>query len=97
MALIACPNCENTIDSKAQECPHCGIQKKPKSRPKNHIICPNPNCGYEGKVARKARGSLLTGLILCCLFLLPGLIYFMFMSGYRYYCPNCKMQIAQDN
>ncbi len=61
------------------------------------MICPNPNCGYEGRPRRKARGSFLVGLILCCFFLLPGLIYFMFMSGYYYHCPKCKIQIGADN
>lgn len=43
------------------------------------MICPNPNCGYEGPARRKARGSILVGLVLC---LLPGILYFMFMRGY---------------
>ncbi len=61
------------------------------------MICPNPNCGYEGRSRKRARGSLLIGLILCSFFLLPGILYFMLMSGYRYYCPCCDMQIAVDN
>ena len=61
------------------------------------IICPNPNCGYRGRARRKARGSVLVGLVLCLFFLLPGILYFMFKGGYRYYCPNCGMQIAADN
>ena len=61
------------------------------------MICPNPNCGYEGRPRKRARGSLLLGLILCAFFIIPGLLYFMLMSGYRYYCPYCDMQIATDN
>lgn len=64
---------------------------------KKCIICPNPNCGYTGPVERKARGNALVGLLLCCLCLLPGILYFLFMSGFRYYCPKCGMQIAADN
>lgn len=60
------------------------------------MICPNSNCGYKGKPARKARGSLIVGLLLCLLFLLPGLLYFMLRSGYRYLCPNCGLQIASE-
>ena len=63
----------------------------------NLMICPNVNCGYKGKIQKKARGSVIIGLILCCCFLLPGILYFMFMSGYRYYCPKCRMQVSSDN
>ena len=61
------------------------------------MICPNPNCGYRGKPKRKARGSVLVGLLLLCFFLLPGILYFIFKSGYRYSCPKCGLQIAADN
>ena len=61
------------------------------------IICPNTNCNYKGPAKRKSRGSIVVGLILCCFFILPGLIYFMLKSGYRYSCPNCGMQISVDN
>lgn len=61
------------------------------------IICPNPNCGYKGKPNKIARGSTIVGIILCFFFLLPGILYFMFKSGYRYSCPNCGMQTSVDN
>lgn len=64
---------------------------------KDNIICPNPNCDYKGTAKRTARGSTLVGLILLCFFILPGLLYFMFKSGYRYTCPKCGMQIRIDN
>ena len=61
------------------------------------IICPNNRCRYRGPAKEKARGSVLVGLFLCCFFLLPGILYFMLKSGYRYSCPNCGMQIGSDN
>ena len=61
-----------------------------------NIICPNPN-GYRGPADRKARGSILVGLVLCLFFQIPGVLYFVFMSGYRYVCPNCGMQVGNDN
>ena len=64
---------------------------------KGEIICPNPNCGYRGPAKIRLRGSALVGLILLCFFILPGLLYFMFKSGYRYTCPKCGMQIRSDN
>jgi hypothetical protein len=61
------------------------------------IICPNPKCDFQGRPRRKARGSILVGLILLCIFFFPGLLYFMFCSGYRYFCPKCGLQVAVDN
>lgn len=61
------------------------------------MICPNPNCGYKGEPNKQARGSVFIGIILCCFFLLPGILYFMFKSGYRYICPQCGMQIRNEN
>lgn len=60
------------------------------------IICPNPNCDYKGPAKATPRGSFVVGLFLCLFFLLPGIIYFMFMAGYRYNCPKCGMQISSD-
>ena len=62
-----------------------------------NIICPNPNCGFRGKARRRARGNTFIGLILCLFFLIPGVLYFIFKSGYRYFCPNCNMQIGSDS
>jgi hypothetical protein len=62
-----------------------------------NIICPNPRCDYQGPARRVARGSFLVGFILLCLFILPGLLYFMLKSGYRYYCPKCGLQVGADN
>jgi hypothetical protein len=60
------------------------------------IICPNPNCGYKGPPKRVARGSMLTGCFLMLLFVLPGLLYFMFKGGYRTLCPRCGLQLSTD-
>ena len=57
------------------------------------IICPNPQCGYIGPPKKEARGSLLVAILLCFLFLLPGLIYMIAMSGYNYVCPRCGVHI----
>lgn len=61
------------------------------------IICPNPNCDYSGKPRRKARGSTILACILLLFFLLPGILYIAFRGGYRYYCPNCGLQLGTDN
>jgi hypothetical protein len=61
------------------------------------IICPNPNCGYRGLATQTPRGNVAVGCLLSLFFLLPGIIYFIFMQGYRYTCPKCGMQISADN
>ena len=63
----------------------------------HQIICPNPNCGYHGPAKKKSRGNFLVGVILCFFFLLPGILYFMLKSGYRYLCPKCGVQVGNDN
>jgi hypothetical protein len=60
------------------------------------IICPNPACGYSGPGKRIAKGSQLAGCLLCLLFLLPGLLYLMIMSGSHIVCPKCGLQIRDE-
>jgi hypothetical protein len=54
------------------------------------MVCPNPNCGYRGPAAVKAKGSRLALWILLATFILPGLIYAMFFSGQVHCCPACR-------
>lgn len=61
------------------------------------IVCPNPNCGYIGPGDKIARGSTIVGILLLLCWILPGIIYFMFFSGYRTCCPRCQCQINNDN
>src|SRR5579863_966040 len=107
-ATIRCPYCSEVILALAKKCKHCGefiahrqsaqVATARKSQPvrAGDIICPNPQCGYQGPPRREARGSCLVGLILLLFFLLPGILYFMFKRGYRYYCPRCGIQIGAD-
>jgi hypothetical protein len=61
------------------------------------IICPNARCGYVGYPRRAARGSIAVGCLLTLIFLVPGILYFLFFSGYRYLCPNCGVQLSAEN
>ena len=61
------------------------------------IVCPNPNCGYVGPGQKIARGSTIIGILLLLCWILPGIIYFMFFSGYRTCCPRCQCQLNNDN
>jgi len=60
------------------------------------IICQNPNCDYTGPSKKIARGSLLVMFFLLLLGILPGILYMIFRSGYRYSCPRCGMQLHTD-
>ena len=64
---------------------------------RGEIVCPNPNCGYVGRGDKIARGSTIVGILLLLCWILPGIIYFMFFSGYRTICPRCQCQINNDN
>src|SRR6266403_2723696 len=96
MPLTKCPECSREVSSHATSCPHCGFplaaaptRIAPQNLGPGDIICPNPQCGYVGPPKKEARGSLLVAILLCFLFLLPGLIYMIAMSGYNYVCPRC--------
>jgi hypothetical protein len=60
------------------------------------IICPNCQCLYRGEPRKEPRGSVLIGLLLCLFFLAPGLLYFGLTEGYRYYCPQCGLQLGES-
>jgi hypothetical protein len=64
---------------------------------RGEIVCPNLNCGYVGRGDKIARGSTIVGILLLLCWILPGIIYFMFFSGYRTCCPRCQCQINNDN
>jgi len=61
------------------------------------IICPNANCGYKGPAKKKSRGSSIVFIVLLMFGILPGILYAVFRSGYRYECPQCGIAISADN
>jgi hypothetical protein len=63
----------------------------------NEIICPNPNCGYIGPAIRRNRGNMVVALLLMLLFVVPGLFYALFTSGYDYFCPRCNMKLRTEH
>jgi hypothetical protein len=100
--LVNCPKCNEQIEiPRATAVPlplpisRPPVQPEP-PRPKlnpGDIICPNPQCGYIGPPKKEARGSIVVAILLCLLFLLPGLIYMAAMSGYNYIRPRCGVHI----
>ncbi len=61
------------------------------------IVCPNPNCGYVGRPRIESRGSILFLILLNCLCLFPGFIYWVMSRGHRTYCSRCGCLIASQN
>ncbi len=100
-----CPECGNVVVVPQEAPPPVPIQEVPPTVPtattqplgiagRHWIICPNPNCGYRGAPRRESRGSIIIAIILCCLFIVPGLIYLVLVSGYDYMCPQCGIQVG---
>ena len=103
-AAIKCPFCSEAILADAKKCKHCGefLDRRNASAPAavlgpGDVICPNPNCRYQGPPRKVARGSILVALLLLCCFILPGVLYAIFMQGYRYHCPRCGLQLASES
>jgi hypothetical protein len=61
------------------------------------IICPNPNCGYRGPGDRQSKGSGVIAVLLLLLWILPGLLYILFWSGYVVKCPQCGMKVRDES
>jgi DNA-directed RNA polymerase subunit RPC12/RpoP len=54
------------------------------------------NCHAEVKPKKKSKGCLLILIPLLFLYIVPGVIYALFYSGYIYKCPKCDHNINID-
>ena len=100
-ATKRCHNCGKEILAEAIKCKHCKefLSDTPLGREFAHeaIICSNKNCNFKGLPRKVRRANVGLGCLLCLVFFLPGIFYFMFKNGYNYFCPNCGLQIRSDN
>lgn len=53
-----------------------------------------PVCGSHATPKRVPKGSIVVLIILLFLWILPGLLYLIFCSGYVYKCPTCGAKLA---
>jgi DNA-directed RNA polymerase subunit RPC12/RpoP len=105
---MKCRYCAEPIRKDATKCRHCGEfvsgHQEPTAKQEARTLTPNvargevlcPTCRYVGVPDRKSKGSILVGLFLCLFWLLPGIIYFICMNGYRYSCPRCGIKILKE-
>jgi len=94
---VASPISANTVSKVTPPIPVATVSPTRRQPARGDIVCPNPNCGYVGRGNKIARGSTIVGILLLLCWILPGIIYFMFFSGYRTCCPRCQCQINNDN
>ena len=57
------------------------------------IICPNPNCGYQGKGKQVGGSNGCLLIILLCLGILPGILYLLWAPKKGVVCPKCGCRI----
>jgi hypothetical protein len=55
-----------------------------------------PYCRQLVWAKRQRRGSIIVLLFLCCLGLLPGLLYAAACGGYYLVCPVCGVQLGVE-
>lgn len=69
-----------------------GYKKKPeKELPE--IICTNANCGYKGKPSREKQRSTLVFVFLFIMWMLPGIVYYLLVPEFKYWCPECQTKL----
>jgi hypothetical protein len=89
MALQTCPDCEHQVSDLARDCPECG-------RP--FVLGPEfcPYC--EKPTAKKVQGVFgregLITIVLLCLGIIPGAIYYFDVTRYPY-CTTCRRRIRK--
>ena len=98
---IKCKHCGEMLVAKNEPFPERrssvpspnGVSRRPNVA-KGEVMC--PHCRYVGIPKRKSKGSSIVLIILFLFFLLPGIIYLIFLSGYTYTCPQCGVKIPKD-
>ena len=97
MPLISCPDCGKQVSSEAPTCPNCGRPIK-QSRPTAPAIsgarvCPYCGAQSVGKLrGLQGVGEVFLAIILFLAFLIPGVIYYIYMESVPY-CSGCGRRV----
>ena len=71
----------------------CKMIEERHGREQGFMLC--PRCGHYAKPLRKSRGDWGVFLVLLFLFVVPGIIYFFLMEGYKGICEKCGRTLLQ--
>lgn len=98
MALIKCRDCGRDVSTSATACPNCGcpIQGCAPARTQapNGPTCPHCGSHSVGRVrGLQGFGEFLVCLVLLCVFLLPGVIYYIYIESVPY-CSGCGRRVS---
>src|SRR5262245_58248788 len=97
MPLISCPDCGKQVSSEAPTCPSCGRPIK-QSSPSAPAVSGARVCRYCGaQSVGKLRGlqgvgEVFLAIILFLAFLIPGIIYYIYMESVPY-CSGCGRRV----
>ena len=95
MALNTCPDCGKAVSSLATVCPHCGrpMASQPASAQTTGRVCPHCGSHQVGKVrGLQGFGEVITCIVLFFLFIIPGVIYYIYMESVPY-CSGCGRRV----
>jgi len=96
MALTECKDCGRDVSTSATLCPNCGCPIQGASAPSpTHSGMTCPRCGSHsvGKVrGLQGIGEVFVCVILFFLFILPGIIYYIYMESVPY-CSGCGRRV----
>ena len=97
MGLTSCPDCGKSISTEAPACPNCGRPLKAATTwnpVPSGSTC--PHCGETNSVAKvrglQGLGEVLLMLVLVCLFVIPGIVYYAYIESVPY-CSACGRRV----
>ncbi|SRR5258708_7794258 len=97
MPLIGCPDCGKQVSSEAPTCPGCGRPMKQASFSASTAsgarLCPHCGAQAVGKVrGLQGVGEVLVAAVLVLAFLIPGVLYYIYMESVPY-CSGCGRRV----